>query len=107
MTTTPNTPSTKHTPGPWIVQITGGEYESVCAMNPPDTGGTLINVYALDFDTRAANARLIAAAPELLAACQQWITEAEAVASITGFNFDEGSAAWKARAAIARATGTA
>ena len=40
---------------------------------------------------------------DLLAACEQWITEAEAVSSMTGFTFAEGSAAWKAHAAIAKA----
>ena len=58
---------TKHTPGPWII-----ETYSVVASNTPVDGGDIICEAQLIFDDSMrrwqANARLIAAAPELLAA---------------------------------------
>lgn len=51
----------KHTLGPWQVQITGGEVECVSGAE----SGLWAVVQGPDYDTRAANARLIAAAPEL------------------------------------------
>lgn len=56
---------TKHTPGPWI-----NETYSVVASNTPVDGGDIICEAPLIFDDSMrrwqANARLIAAAPELL-----------------------------------------
>jgi hypothetical protein len=55
-----------------------------------------------DGDTMSANARLIAAAPELLKALQELVAEADqggsSVRSVSRYNVD------KARAAIAKAT---
>ena len=56
---------TTHTPGPWFIQCTGGESECIASNHQ-----TLdVEVNGPDFEIRNANARLIAAAPELLAAC--------------------------------------
>ena len=87
---------TTHTPGPWQIwgQITG-------ISRSPCTGHTISkgpNIFICDaIGTSDANARLIAAAPELLAACQRALVEAVAD------DQDE----WFAimRAAIAKATG--
>lgn len=58
------TPNSKHTPGPWQ---TSGDY-SVCSESGLHITGVL--GYGALPETNRANARLIAAAPELLAACQ-------------------------------------
>lgn len=68
---------TKHTPGPWWVE--GGD------PNAPSWAGLWPNIHADgyevvgaqglygDYDTDMANARLIAAAPDLLAALQGFV----------------------------------
>jgi len=92
---------TKHTPGPWAVADVGEVV--VCA-----TGRTLCDVYS-SFGTGEeqadADARLIAAAPDLLAALEAFV-EAEHAASIGwrafGMYVDAVDAA---KAAIAKARG--
>lgn len=58
--------STSHTPGPWFVVGNGAQYGSVdiAAGTEPDTR-TVVS------DVHPDNARLISAAPELLAAVQE------------------------------------
>ena len=105
--------TTKFTPGPWHVKpnsIGGpavGPEEAVVAdirtYGGPHVGGQ-------QHPQTAANARLIAAAPDLLEALQEMVAgDAEAIedAKRLGVPFpDEMLAAYhKARAAIARATG--
>ena len=51
-----------HTPGPW--DVTG------CKFPDDDMGGVYYRVQAEGIDASAANARLIAAAPELLEALE-------------------------------------
>jgi hypothetical protein len=95
--------SNKHTPGPWTLHPTA-LHPAVRSVGTPDTGprrictvGTM-NGHPVD----KANARLIAAAPELLEALQNIID-----------SIDKGHAAIlcplaaAARAAIAKATGGA
>jgi hypothetical protein len=96
----------KHTPGPWEV-VPGDDYMISAAAYPADfphlckaddTGDMLAYVGNRTADFGEANARLIAAAPDLL----------EALESVLGNCLDsEGLAAAhaKARAAIAKATG--
>lgn len=92
------TEKAQHTPGPWKVDETGefieteqpvnlrGEYEHICDFRKP---------YHL------ANARLIAAAPELLAALRRFLTaEREQSEGIRS------QAAAMARVAIAQVEGT-
>ena len=69
-----------HTPGPWIYSgkgyICGGEccvadtetYSATKKLSPPQ---------------RAANARLIAAAPELLQACQEFVEHIKSIGTDT------------------------
>lgn len=86
--------TTKHTPGPWAVSDVGEVV--VCA-----TGRTLCDVYSspADDDAQAdADARLIAAAPDLLAAC-------EAVAATTWSRNTATIIGEQVRAAIAKAKG--
>lgn len=93
---------TTHTPGPWGVCPTSetAPYE----VTAPDVGRTLhvAKVYKTQpqpCETDKANARLIAAAPDLLAACQNMLACMDA---------DDGNslanAANEARTAIAKAT---
>ena len=88
---------TKHTPGPWSID----KEERWVIHEPEGKSGTLVvpEIY-LDDDEAIANARLIAAAPELL----------EALESFPGFLCGtESGDAWidQMRAAIAKARGEA
>lgn len=61
--------STEHTPGPWRVSADGNDVENV-------SGAGVCTMYA--DETEQANARLIAAAPDLLRACERavkWINK--------------------------------
>lgn len=60
--------NTKHTPGEWVVN-----YDEVCVRSDADdqSFGMLVPIAAVMDDNQEANARLIAAAPDLLAALQE------------------------------------
>ena len=81
-----------HTPGPWAIQITGGEKEVVTGS----TKGLWATIEGPNFETRHANARLIAAAPDLLTALQRLVHPAADDTDVT-----------HALDVIARATGAA
>jgi len=90
----------QHTPGPWHVT---GDY----VRNENDgLVGEALNLWAnvkTPTDERKANARLIAAAPDLLAALLDFVAASEAIASgDTSMNLPWGTA----RAAIAKARDT-
>jgi hypothetical protein len=86
------TVSAKHTPGPWSLDSDAGQVHIVAA------GAAIARVMAMRSDgCGEANARLIAAAPDLLEALQAVIDHG----SMTGADW----ASDKARAAIAKATG--
>ena len=91
----------KHTLGPWQVQITGGEVECV--------SGAQLGLWAVvngpDYDTRAANARLIAAAPDLAWALERMLREHDALQMAIGSTEDRWEAATYARATLAKARG--
>jgi len=120
----------KHTPGPWY-QGTGEQqycvYDKKCWINPDGSrGGETPNLVIVVSPADAvANARLVAAAPDLLEACQvfaEWLRR-EDVGFGGSRDTPEGEAAWSewfhgnldlcrraqdlARAAIAKATGEA
>ena len=59
---------TKHTPGPWIVQ---GHPETGWEVEVKDAEGNSIASCDGTLDAAESNACLIAAAPELLALCQE------------------------------------
>lgn len=83
--------TTTHTPGPWTVDDT--EYIDIVAP----AGRIAMLDSDLLTDHCEANARLIAAAPDLLAALQEMLKYAE--------GFEDADHVIDARAAIARATG--
>lgn len=93
----------KHTPGPWIACEHGdySDYDGNCIVILGE-GGDIRTAVVLGFDNdeNRANARLIASAPDLLALLVELI-------DIEGPQ--PGTSAWaeKARAAIAKATGSA
>ncbi|HHJ1522749.1 hypothetical protein ISE07_26110 [Pseudomonas aeruginosa] len=88
-----------HTPGPWVV--VDGHYPSFIEIKGPSFGISVVTA-ALDLDfndymSRTADARLIAAAPELLEALQSCIQQITALCSADDVPD-------QARAAIAKAT---
>jgi hypothetical protein len=96
----------KHTPGPWSI----AEYRREVVFGPDDV---LVASCCHAYKTRQeceANARLIAASAELLAACKELVGDIEAAYST---NMDDLQAEWpdlvetfdNAKAAIAKATG--
>ena len=105
----------KHTPGPWVVlpeecdrpyirirgTVLGGRYKIANVLTPCYEG-----VHEREAEETRANARLIAAAPEMLEALQAIADEADGTGkpyscdSYLPRHFIE-----KARAAIAKATG--
>lgn len=105
--------SAKHTPGPWGSPRTGGSFAArkdsnfggyACMLHA--TNGNRIErvakVYGGDADSAAvasANARLIAAAPDLLAACER------ALAQLLEVNPHPVRTIEALRAAIAKARG--
>lgn len=84
--------TSQHTPGPWVAVERTNAYIEIEAPDQP--GYAAKKVAETSLTNHVANARLIAAAPDLLAALQGFIQGAEAM----GWNTD------KARAAIAKAT---
>jgi hypothetical protein len=105
-----NTTTATHTPGPWMIRpfrggfirdsisICGTSIQEITALSaPPDR-----------FHEQAANARLIAAAPELLAALNAMLNADEAICENIGTLSDQAmqwiAAVDAAQAAIAKAT---
>lgn len=92
----------KHTPGPWW------DYETLDGGVRIDAPSGLICRLRPDEDAKA-NARLIAAAPELLQMCTELLHEVEGNEKWRqehlGRNYSETQLIVEARAAIAKATG--
>jgi hypothetical protein len=88
-----------HTPGPWEVGQYGNSFIVTAKANSYDVAV----VRNIGNEDNEANARLIAAAPELLAALQRYMEVCPADEDTTAA-FQE--AANNARAAIAKATGS-
>lgn len=94
----------RHTPGPW---------EAVCGrtmwtirgpgFTGPAAGNTNYSRAAIPPEQREANARLIAAAPELLAACKLALTILDRTARQDVITGAEGNISATLRAAIAKA----
>ena len=96
---------TKHTPGPWEVdQIDQSTIQIKAAgviVAEVCSGSTFTRLS----DEQQANARLIAAAPELLASLREALKVVDAYRRVSGGDGD--ITAMNARAAIAKATGCA
>ena len=111
----------KHTPGPWAVYVQddGDRIHAVFSENQQGNGGIKaiaqedsIAVPGLNHPDREANARLISAAPDLLAALVEMVAQdGEAIKDAKAFGNPfppEMLATYNAaRAAIAKATGDA
>lgn len=99
----------KHTPPPWHAQYCyddceNDEEEFVIVTHDADGGDHLIGFAVdehFDIETTAANAALMAAAPDLLAACKRAL-ELSSVGLMT--DRDERTVVAMCRAAIAKAT---
>jgi hypothetical protein len=98
----------KHTPGPWMVlpSVQTGQFAILTQHGPRKD---IACTYGFPHDPREANARLIAAAPELLAACTA-MAEWDAREEDHAVDFDTRMGLYrdaisKARTAIAKATG--
>lgn len=94
----------KHTPGPWWVKA---EFY-IAAGDDPEDWQHVGNVTDIDDDGQdlpvevwQANAKLIAAAPDLLAACKEFVNWYGSDSS----EFNRDNAYERARAAIAKAEG--
>jgi hypothetical protein len=97
--------NTQHTPGPW--NINGGRIEGPNAYTSTATVIGVVGEISNQSFTDTANARLIAAAPEMLKALQSIATRASCApnddAKLAGQEFDR--IMQMARAAIAKAKG--
>ena len=90
--------TTTHTPGPWATYINGGKDGWIA-----NAEGDLI-ACAVRGDNMAANARLIAATPDLLAALEA-LADCAGITALPGFRAELDAAMKDARAAIANAKG--
>ena len=63
----------KHTPGPWVIYLDAGVAASVMPAGRDGDVCTMAEEYRTMIEVNA-NAALIAAAPDLLAACEALIT---------------------------------
>ena len=94
--------SAKHTPGPWAILPNTPHF--VRAMHPTEGMQPIATVYHFNGEL-AANARLIASAPELLEALEAVLPDLEHYVATHGPGPDKRLAI--ARAAIAKAKGGA
>ena len=111
---------TKHTPGPWVAGWNGGLTGPTCPSGKPFAAEQDYVPVAMNDEcvaivavpdarhgiggTAEANARLIAASPELLEACDDLMLMVCEAAQLGHFDNERFA---KARAAIAKATGAA
>jgi hypothetical protein len=85
--------NTEHTAGPWTVSKPSGNY-----IDAPASKGSIA---ALTFSATPADARLIAAAPDLLAALQEVLCDLDTLRE----PYRNEAICERVRAAIAKATG--
>lgn len=99
----------KHTPGPWIIDMESSDAGDICPENDFDL--SICEVQRADYSsttdryfdgqTTEANRQLIAAAPDLLEALENILRDAESpLDAATSAYFRD-----RARSAIAKATG--
>jgi hypothetical protein len=99
----------QHTPGPWVVKPPGSVvgHEASCAVKEPSASDWVATVQVSNVPEWEANARLIAAAPDLLAALDGIVVLAEFgwLHCHPGVRDENLARVRAARAAIAKATG--
>ncbi len=99
-----------HTPGPWQLTVGAGATEIRGTLDPEQHGGVtsprVCRVLRADLNANA-NARLIAAAPDLLDALQDLFDADMEHCMMGDGKQDQIEAIAKARAAVANATGAA
>ncbi len=97
------TTKTKHTPGPWIHLKKGYEYEILCNKRNDVLADVYDHFKNKNESELEANARLIAAAPELLEACKRALQQLD-----ESLPTDEGNkmAVKRCKDAISKAEGT-
>lgn len=101
---------TKHTPGPWQVNgswlniETGNRHTAVESVLPGGFGMVASLEHSFTRESEEANARLIAAAPELLEALKELVNDGECYCA-DNVASKETCRHCKARAAIAKAQG--
>ena len=101
----------KHTPGPWWLGRDQSHFGSLTSIigGSDSTGGirSVAEVGGPDIDEAEANARLIAAAPDLLTACREFVRFAELPNVVDRGDYIryQAKAIGAARAAIAKAEG--
>ena len=105
-----------HTPGPWIgAGPSFGDllprYRTEIVTEWEDEDGEVCSICELPFahhdDENEANARLIAAAPDLLAALRVLLRDVEAVDAVADYGLELQSGMYQAHKAIVKATGGA
>ena len=103
------TNTAKHTPGPWATEYDINEHGSDCVIVTKDYNYRICDIYSrsndgmtVPDDAASANARLIAAAPDLLEALKVC---ADLLADYDEAEGEEGDAYREALAAIAKAEG--
>jgi len=93
----------KHTPGPWSTHpMASCGVWAVNGIHVAATGGDMAD--DADPDEQEANAKLIAAAPDLYVALQQILNEYVNVREWNNWDVDGDEAVIAARAALAKAT---
>lgn len=99
--------SAQHTPGPWMVlpSVDRGQF---CILTEHGNRIDIAVTYGFDATPREANARLIAAAPDLLAACKAMVEYQRLIDSDapTGLLEAYGNSFESAAAAVAKALGS-
>ncbi len=101
----------KHTPGPWVLGALRREFRQInavsCEQPWEEFASVAVKLDGIPSKEGEANARLIAAAPDLLEALTLCLRFAETEANQEDACYDAKPAVEKARAAIAKAEGRA
>lgn len=91
--------ATKHTPGPWQYAFEGGTVAFIVEADGTTVAKVSVTENSTAHTALSANARLIAAAPDLLEALADLLHQAKFSEGEGGWDFDQ------ACSAIAKATG--
>ncbi len=70
---------TSHTPGPWIIQDDNENIHLAIVVDSPTESNVIAGPFNRDVARHMANARLIAAAPELLRVSKRLVSDCESL----------------------------